>query len=390
MGTANPTLYLGNCFINSFEQLVDLLKQLETQSNSVAERLRDDLLSATRDGIMYEWLTLYAPNLAMQFSPHECQDLTDSDLISKICGSLKIKITSTTLKVTDYIELNHDIKLIDKDGEEVHFKTTPEVISIPRSTKEIQLGLNIKRTAKEVARLQIFAEKFDEELIKVNELQISLLDNKSVNVSINLESFEYENIIIKANNFALLTFMREKMLFIDMGTSVLWCDRNLGAETVYATGGRYRWGELHPASDTWTRVPDDIVCISGDEKYDAVTAKFGKGYYIPTEEEFMELISISKVSVEGGMSIVLTSEITGNRLLLPAGIGGTFTYEGDIYEEDKCDRYWTGNSSDPAHVFATIIEVIASDYEKPYRNRCVCRDHAYRDHEWLIRPVCKR
>lgn len=387
MGTANPILYLGNYFINSFEQLVDLLKQLETQSNSVAEGLRDDLLSATRDGIMYEWLTLYAPTLAMQFSPHEFQDLTDSELFSKICGSLKIKITSTTLKVTDYIELNQDIKLIYKDGDDGHFKITSDVISIPRSTKEIQLGLNIKRTAKEVASLEIFAQKSDGELIKVNELQISLLDNKSVNVSINLESLEYEYIIIKANNFALLTFMRENMLFIDMGTSVLWCDRDLGAETVNDPGERYRWGELHPFSLTRYNVPDDIVFISGDEKYDAVTAKFGKGYSIPTEEEFMELISISKVSVEynnkGRKSIVLTSKITGNRLLLTGGKRTAYGMEIHDY------YYWTGNSYGNTYTcddYAITINVGSLDGIRPMRGTSMGRGGG----GFPIRPVCKR
>lgn len=78
---------------------------------------------------------------------------------------------------------------------------------------------------------------------------------------------------------------------VDMGLSVKWCDRNLGAASPKAGGGYYGWGD---ASGEKTSLDNNdykspMKNISGTN-YDVVKAKWGGKWRIPTETECKELI----------------------------------------------------------------------------------------------------
>ncbi len=133
---------------------------------------------------------------------------------------------------------------------------------------------------------------------------------------------------------------------VDMGTSVLWCKKNLGADRPYDIGDYYSWGELKTRSFfsssafLYNRV--DSMNISGKTQYDASVTALGEGYRIPTLEEWKDLLKVcgnkvKTVSIKRRKYIKLISEITGNQLLLPA-MGHM---EGENIHDENIAEYWS-------------------------------------------------
>ena len=80
---------------------------------------------------------------------------------------------------------------------------------------------------------------------------------------------------------------------VDLGTSVLWADSNVGATSPYEVGALYGWGD---ANGTLVSTNNDdyphgavLSVISGNPQYDVVTAQWGDGWRLPTMEEFLIL-----------------------------------------------------------------------------------------------------
>ena len=90
---------------------------------------------------------------------------------------------------------------------------------------------------------------------------------------------------------------------MDLGLSVMWGTRNLGAQTPFEYGDFYAWGEIIPDTDDsgreyqyWTTKDHDAMeflgyDIKGNPRYDAATAELGNDWRLPTKEECEELIS---------------------------------------------------------------------------------------------------
>ena len=92
---------------------------------------------------------------------------------------------------------------------------------------------------------------------------------------------------------------------VDMGLSVNWSDRNLGADSPIGVGNLYCWADIIPAgrtSDMYTKnSPLDKSEIS-DTEYDVVKATWGGRWRLPTRAEARELIDNCKwelVTLEG-------------------------------------------------------------------------------------------
>lgn len=117
--------------------------------------------------------------------------------------------------------------------------------------------------------------------------------------------------------------------WVDLGLSVKWATCNVGADKPEQYGNYYAWGETTTKS-SYTKgnsktydnedVPKDI---SGNKEYDAATANWGKGWRMPTNEEFKELLNEDnctwtwtiKNKVKG---YKVTSKKNGNSIFLPA------------------------------------------------------------------------
>ena len=122
---------------------------------------------------------------------------------------------------------------------------------------------------------------------------------------------------------------------IDLGLSVKWADRNLGANSVTAMGELYAWAELTP-KETYNWENYKYWSFSGkygpykEEHFnkeihtikscdDAITYKYGNPWRIPTAKEFEELLKKCKwISTrENDMPGYRIYGANGNSIFLP-------------------------------------------------------------------------
>lgn len=78
---------------------------------------------------------------------------------------------------------------------------------------------------------------------------------------------------------------------IDLGLSVYWANKNLGAKDIYDLGKRYVFGDVNEALTTQNEFPKLIGtfgCISGTDM-DVAKFELGNGWRLPTAEELYEL-----------------------------------------------------------------------------------------------------
>lgn len=149
--------------------------------------------------------------------------------------------------------------------------------------------------------------------------------------------------------------------YVDLGLSVKWADRNVGAESVSRYGGYYAWGETEVSeSGLWnnylyrdTTLGDDFYHgdylyigddISGTD-YDVAHVKWGGKWRMPTVEELSELVEkciwVWEQDHEGIPGCVITGP-NGNSIFLPAS-GDRFAT--DVIGLGNSGCYWSGTLS---------------------------------------------
>ena len=106
---------------------------------------------------------------------------------------------------------------------------------------------------------------------------------------------------------------------VDLGLSVVWGEKNLGASSMYDAGSYYLWGDPTGTGIIMffeTPSTDYIV----DTQYDIAKAKLGKGWRLPTREEIKELLSsCSWAIVSNGVRLTGPN---GKSIILPlTGMG---------------------------------------------------------------------
>lgn len=181
----------------------------------------------------------------------------------------------------------------------------------------------------------------------------------------------------------IITISTQKPMYmtimVDLGLSVKWADRNLGAYHEGDFGASFAWGETSTkkeytkdnyfinesdwetsADPLWTPGKDGILKtnIAGDINYDAATVHLGKGWRMPTEKEFIELhdkCTKTWCKQDGVVGVLFTAK-NGNSIFIPFGwisiinIDETelwlddYRGEGVIYLEDGMsyeeEKYW--------------------------------------------------
>lgn len=154
-------------------------------------------------------------------------------------------------------------------------------------------------------------------------------------------------------------------VLVDLGLSVKWADKNVGALYPSNYGGYYAWGES--STKTNYRWASYKYCDGGstklnkynssnrkgevDNKYrldledDVANLLLGDGWRIPTHEEWEELIDycVWKWEVSDGIKgYKVTSPRNGNSIFLPAGgywNGASISHKGQF------GRYWSSSLS---------------------------------------------
>lgn len=147
---------------------------------------------------------------------------------------------------------------------------------------------------------------------------------------------------------------------IDMGLSVKWADRNVGAQSPEDYGGYYVWADPCGAMLYFPYDDFPLSCIQGT-KHDIATANLPAGWRLPTTAELYELVenctnSFAEINgVEGcrltaknGASIFLP--YAGYRYGTKVGFGGTKTgylWAGN-YDGEKTFAFylWFGQQGD--------------------------------------------
>ena len=133
--------------------------------------------------------------------------------------------------------------------------------------------------------------------------------------------------------------------YVDLGLSVSWAACNVGADSPEEYGDYFAWGEITP-KDEYTEenaigIDNDIISITGSEKYDAARAIWGAPWQLPTKVQVEELLEKGEwewTEMNGCRGCKVTGP-NGNSIFLPAAgeIQGS-----SLLEEGSCGSYWTG------------------------------------------------
>ena len=139
---------------------------------------------------------------------------------------------------------------------------------------------------------------------------------------------------------------------VDLGLSVKWAKWNMGAKSTSEYGGYYGWGDntgkvVSPYANKYA-VGNTSTSIAGNPKYDIATAKWGKGWRLPTQAEFEEMIEASNERWTYDISDGIKKYIA----TFPNGKTLEFPYDG--YMNSSCTEkvwdshgyYWTANATD--------------------------------------------
>lgn len=148
----------------------------------------------------------------------------------------------------------------------------------------------------------------------------------------------------------------ELMVAVDLGLSVKWGSRNLGALTSQDAGNYYAWGETEPkdqfswdnykwydgSSITKYNTTDRLSILLPED--DAASVALGGEWRLPRESEFYELIKQCKwSSVEKGM---IVEGPNGNEVFIP------YTgYMEDSVQSTSRGYYWTSTNVDNSYGF---------------------------------------
>jgi len=119
--------------------------------------------------------------------------------------------------------------------------------------------------------------------------------------------------------------VNDQYTFRDLGLSVLWATKNIGADSETAAGGYFSWGETttkasyEEAYYTYNETP---ATLPADR--DAATANWGAGVRMPTNTEFGELTNncdrnwTTESSINGCKVTCKKQGSTNNSIFLPA------------------------------------------------------------------------
>ena len=138
--------------------------------------------------------------------------------------------------------------------------------------------------------------------------------------------------------------------WVDMGlpSGTRWAVTNVDAASAEQPGKFYSWGETTTKSsyaegNTKTYNKSYEGDVSGDKTMDVATLKWGKGWRMPTEEEYRELLNYTHSTfkqLNGRYGREYTNSVNDNTLFLPAA----GSMEGSkLTNPNGCGSYWSAS-----------------------------------------------
>ena len=141
--------------------------------------------------------------------------------------------------------------------------------------------------------------------------------------------------------------------YVDLGLSVKWATKNVGAASATAYGYYLAWGEISQKSSytnsTSKTYGVDIEDISGNATYDAATAKWGSPWRMPTYDEMEELVNectwtwVRTSLGENPAGYMRVEGPNGNSIILPAA---GYYYSTSVESEGTFAEYWSSTPTD--------------------------------------------
>ncbi len=113
--------------------------------------------------------------------------------------------------------------------------------------------------------------------------------------------------------------------WVDLGLSVKWATKNVGASSPSDYGDYYAWGETSTKSsytdDTSKTLDKSMGNIGGNSSYDVARYRWGGSWRLPTKAECQELVdkcTWTWTNQGGHNGYKVTSKINGKSIFLPA------------------------------------------------------------------------
>lgn len=150
--------------------------------------------------------------------------------------------------------------------------------------------------------------------------------------------------------------------WVDLGLSVKWATYNVGATSPEDYGSYYAWGETS-TNGSYTNSKTDgkkMSDISGSKEYDAATANWGKGWRMPTVEEFDEILNKDNciwtwTNRNGVNGYEVKSKKNGNSIFLPAA---DLYMNGSKCGSGFCGCYWSSTPCDTDSAYDLYFEYL--------------------------------
>ncbi|MBQ6087798.1 MAG: hypothetical protein IJK96_07080 [Bacteroidales bacterium] len=145
---------------------------------------------------------------------------------------------------------------------------------------------------------------------------------------------------------------------VDLGLSVLWADRNVGARSPFDYATLFHWNDFEKDfSPAWLKeIPADgeVINFSGTS-HDFAKLTWGGSWRLPTRKEILELMEKCTWTwvVEKGVGGMKVTGPNGNSIFIPAS---GRTDHGDLYDLGEYGHCWSGTlSSDYGHYLFELV-----------------------------------
>ena len=176
------------------------------------------------------------------------------------------------------------------------------------------------------------------------------------------------------------------LTFVDLGLSVKWATKNLGAYSPEGYGSYFAWGETSPKNsyDEKNSKTYGDNCywydIGGDSSTDAARADWGGSWRLPTAEEFQELLDNCRwrwTTLNGVKGYKALSKKNFHSIFLPAT---GFRAETSVYRAGEIGNYWssTPHEDHSRSLYAYQLAFFRGDHYV---------DYFYRYYGFAVRPV---
>lgn len=109
----------------------------------------------------------------------------------------------------------------------------------------------------------------------------------------------------------------EGVKLVDLGLSVRWADRNVGAKSPEDDGFFFRWGEITPLFSLSAKYKPVIKPKKGavlNEESDPATVRWGVGFHVPTPQQWEELFSKCTFKLDSEKKVVIVKGPNGNTI----------------------------------------------------------------------------